>query len=50
MSLDFPLILVVLVFATGLIWLADRLLFAPGRRRSLDALCKRYPAWEEEGI
>jgi signal peptidase I len=49
MSLDFPLILVVLVFATGLIWLADRLLFAPGRRRSLDALCKRYPAWEEEG-
>jgi signal peptidase I len=44
-SLDFPLILVILVFATGLIWLGDRLLFAPARRRSLDALCERFPAW-----
>jgi signal peptidase I len=49
MTLDFPLILVVLVFGTGLIWLADRLLFAPGRKRSLAALCERYPAWEEDG-
>ncbi len=49
MSLDFPLILVILVFGTGLIWLGDRLLFAPARRRSFDALAAQYPAWEEEG-
>ena len=49
MSLDFPLILVILVFGTGLIWLGDRLFLAPARRRSLDALCARFPAWEEQG-
>lgn len=49
MSLDFPLILVILVFGTGLIWLVDRLLWAPGRQRSLDALCSQYPAWDQEG-
>lgn len=32
MSLDFPLILTLLVFGSGLIWLADRLVFAPRRR------------------
>ena len=48
MALDFPLILVVLVFATGLVWAADRVLFAPGRQRSFEALCDRFPAWEEE--
>lgn len=49
MSLDFPLILVILVFGTGLIWLGDRLLFAPARRRALEALEARYPGWEEAG-
>ncbi|WOJ93917.1 signal peptidase I [Congregibacter variabilis] len=49
MSLDFPLILVILVFGTGLIWLADRLLWAPGRQRSLDALCAQYPQWSQDG-
>ncbi|MFT4768872.1 MAG: signal peptidase I [Glaciecola sp.] len=49
MSLDFPLILVILVFGTGLIWLADRLLWAPGRQRSLDALCTEYPEWNQNG-
>ena len=49
MSLDFPLILVILVFGTGLVWLADRILFAPARRRSFDALAAQFPAWEEEG-
>ncbi len=49
MALDFPLILVILVFGTGLVWAADRVLFAPGRQRSLDALCDRFPAWEDEG-
>jgi len=48
-SLDFPLILVILVFGTGLVWLGDRLFFAPARRRSFDALAARFPAWEEEG-
>lgn len=49
MSLDFPLILVILVFGTGLIWLADRLLWAPGRQRTLDALCTQYPQWNQDG-
>ena len=48
MSIDFPLILVALVFGTGLIWLADRLLLAPGRQRSYEALCARYPAREDD--
>jgi len=48
MSLDFPLILVSLVFATGLIWLTDRVLFAPARQRSFDALRAQFPAWEQE--
>jgi signal peptidase I len=49
LSLDFPLILVILVFGTGLIWLGDRLFLAPSRRRQLDALCERFPEWDEEG-
>ena len=49
MTLDFPLILAILVLATGLVWLADRVLFAPGRQRSLSDLCERYPGWEQEG-
>ena len=47
MALDFPLILASLVFGTGLIWLADRVLWAPGRQSSLSDLCARYPGWEE---
>ena len=49
MTLDYPLILVILVFGTGLIWLADRVLLAPGRQRLLSDLCQRYPGWEQEG-
>jgi len=48
-SLDFPLILVILVFGTGLIWLADRLLLAPGRQRSHETLRAQYPGWQDEG-
>lgn len=48
MSLDFPLILVLLVFGTGIIWLADRLLLAPGRRRELAELQAQYPDWAVE--
>ncbi|GAB3277669.1 signal peptidase I [Parahaliea aestuarii] len=43
MSIDFPLILVILVFGSGLIWLVDALLWAPGRRREMAALEARYP-------
>ncbi len=49
MDIDFPLILVLLVFGSGLIWLLDALLLAPGRRRAVAALQARYPAWSEEG-
>jgi signal peptidase I len=48
MSIDFPLILVLLVLATGLIWLADRLFLAPGRRRALEEIQGRYPDWDRE--
>lgn len=49
MSLNFPLILALLVLASGLIWAADALLLAPRRRSGLRALQARYPAWREEG-
>ncbi|MBN7798175.1 signal peptidase I [Parahaliea mediterranea] len=43
MTIDFPLILVILVFGSGLIWLADTLFLAPARRRELAALEAKYP-------
>lgn len=49
LTIDFPLILVVLVFGSGLIWLGDALLFAPGRKRKLRALREEFPGWQEEG-
>lgn len=48
-SIDFPLILVILVGGSGLIWLLDGLFLAPGRRRTIADLQQEYPAWEEEG-
>jgi len=48
MTFDFPLILVILVFGSGLIWLIDALLFAPGRRRTVVELRSQYPDWENE--
>ena len=39
MDINFPLILVVLTFATGIIWLADRLFLRP----------RREAAWQESG-
>jgi signal peptidase I len=48
MDIDFPLILVILVFGSGLIWLADHLFLAPGRQRVLDELRRDYPEWENE--
>ena len=49
MDIDFPLILVILVFGSGLIWLLDALFLAPGRRRAIAALQTDYPRWNEEG-
>ncbi len=49
MDIDFPLILVILVSGSGLIWLADHLLLAPGRQRALQQLRRELPRWEEPG-
>ncbi|MCB1846705.1 MAG: signal peptidase I, partial [Halieaceae bacterium] len=49
MNIDFPLILVILVFGSGLVWLLDALLLAPGRRRIVSRLQDEYPQWQEEG-
>src|ERR1700709_1681737 len=40
MDFDFALLLVVLTFVTGIIWLLDRLLLVPGRRRRAEALAQ----------
>ena len=48
-TIDFPLILVILVGGSGLIWLLDALFLAPGRKRVIADLQGRYPNWNEEG-
>ena len=45
-TIDFPLILVILVFGSGLIWLLDAMFLAPGRRRVLGDLQGQFPQWE----
>ncbi|MEE4145581.1 MAG: signal peptidase I [Halieaceae bacterium] len=49
MDIDFPLILVILVFGSGLIWMLDALFLAPGRRRVVTELQGQFPQWQEEG-
>jgi len=49
LTLDFPLILVVLVFGSGLIWMLDAIFLAPGRRRVQAELQARHPRWDVEG-
>ena len=49
MTIDFPLILVILVFGSGLIWLVDALLFAPRRTAAIARLQEQHPGWESEG-
>jgi len=46
---DFPLILVGLVFGSGLLWLLDAIFLAPGRRRIVSELQSQYPQWSVEG-
>jgi signal peptidase I len=48
-TVDFPLILVCLVFGSGLLWLLDSLFLAPGRKRIASALQAQYPRWNVEG-
>jgi len=49
LTIDFPLILVVLVFGSGLLWLLDAIFLAPGRKRVHAELKTRYPRWDVEG-
>ena len=47
MNIDFPLILLILVSGSGLIWALDAI-FAAGPRRSRVADLKRqYPKWDQ---
>lgn len=49
LTIDFPLVLVALVFGSGLLWLIDALLLAPGRRREVSRLRVEYPRWDTPG-
>ncbi len=49
MTIDFPLILVVLVFGSGMIWLLDSIVLAPGRNRLIATIRDEYPQWNQEG-
>lgn len=48
-TIDFPLILVILVGGSGLIWLLDALFLAPGRKQVIADLRQQYPNWDQEG-
>lgn len=48
LNIDFPLILVVLVFGSGLVWLLDAIFLAPARDRVRLEIRARYPRWNEE--
>ena len=48
-TLDFPLILLCLVFGSGLLWLLDSIFLAPSRKRRLNALQTQYPRWDVQG-
>jgi signal peptidase I len=49
LTVDFPLILVGLVFGSGLLWMLDAIFFAPGRKRLVGELQAQYPRWNVEG-
>ncbi|MDE0931364.1 MAG: signal peptidase I [Halioglobus sp.] len=48
-TVDFPLILLCLVFGSGLLWLLDSLFLAPNRKRIARELQAQYPRWNIEG-
>lgn len=47
MNIDFPLILLILVAGSGLIWLLDALFAAGPRRRRISELQERHPNWQQ---
>jgi signal peptidase I len=49
LTIDFPLILVCLVFGSGLLWMLDAIFLAPGRKRLVNELQSQYPRWENAG-
>jgi signal peptidase I len=49
MTIDFPLILVIVVFGSGAIWLLDSLLLAGGRRLRREQLAEAFPGCDQEG-
>jgi signal peptidase I len=48
LTIDFPLILVCLVFGSGFIWLLDAIFLAPGRSRMTSELRGQYPQWDAD--
>ncbi len=48
MDIDFSLVLVIATAAAFVLWLVDRLLFVPARRRTLAGLQAEYPQWGQE--
>lgn len=49
MTIDFPLILVIVVFGSGGIWLIDSILLAGGRRARREQLAREFPGYEQVG-
>jgi signal peptidase I len=49
MSIDFPLILVVLVFGSGLVWALDAIFLARSRNATRAQLQQELPQWESDG-
>ena len=49
MNIDFPLLMVIFVLGSGMIWLLDRLLLAGGRASRQRELAEKFPGHEEPG-
>ena len=49
MNIDFPLILVIIVFGSGAVWLLDSLLLARSRAERRSQLASQYPGHDKEG-
>jgi signal peptidase I len=49
MDINFPLIMVALVFTGALVWLVDLLFFARQRKQRIAMLAQQYPNYQESG-
>jgi len=47
LNIDFPLILVILVFGSGVIWALDAAIAAGPRKKRIEALRAEFPQWED---